>query len=450
MGSLDELLLEKTVKNTLMQPFLCDVAGATVNITPESRVGSSIYCAKSGLSCFDKIVDQFEANIIFIRTASTKIAIISLDCFLIGTAFRQAILSRCEGLILSEELLLVASHAHTAPTLDETLPRMGKMNTEYFELVASRVGDAVQSVIRGPTKKCMMRVAVGADSEQSVNRRDWRWYPSRHSPFFRRLLTLAPNLRGMRDHLIRLVEWVDKDNPARVYVALWNYSCHPVCFPLRHTAACDYPAPVRVALRERYCASIPILFVPGFMGDIRPRILDSAWSLSGLRSGRLFGMLFKDCSLVHWNRWADSIASDTVRISRQHNMEVLLDGELAVNHIKVPLSDLRKNDYDDKDLFMWHVKIGKGLQIFLFSCEPVVAYLALIQELVPEGTLVLGGGYTDGVFGYLPTSQMVIEGGYEVDGFCDNYGRKGSFKENVTNQVKEQITRLMNQGMKQD
>ncbi len=131
-------------------------------------------------------------------------------------------------------------------------------------------------------------------------------------------------------------------------------------------------------------------------------------------------------------------------------MEVLLDGELAVNHIKVPLSDLRKNDYDDKDLFMWHVKIGKGLQIFLFSCEPVVAYLALIQELVPEGTLVLGGGYTDGVFGYLPTSQMVIEGGYEVDGFCDNYGRKGSFKENVTNQVKEQITRLMNQGMKQD
>jgi hypothetical protein len=54
------------------------------------------------------------------------------------------------------------------------------------------------------------------------------------------------------------------------------------------------------------------------------------------------------------------------------------------------------------------------------SCEPTVA---LTEELVKFSEVgeIWPCGYLEDVYGYLPSSEEIQSGGYEVDGFCESF-----------------------------
>jgi hypothetical protein len=67
--------------------------------------------------------------------------------------------------------------------------------------------------------------------------------------------------------------------------------------------------------------------------------------------------------------------------------------------------------------------LGDALVFFAVSAEPVIAHARTIRALFPEQQVICVG-YTDGICGYLPTSEMLREGGLEVD--SPGYGLEGA------------------------
>ena len=61
------------------------------------------------------------------------------------------------------------------------------------------------------------------------------------------------------------------DPTDRPIAVLWSYACHPVGFPARTRVSADFPGVVRRALRDAHGAELPVLFLQGFAGDVRPR-----------------------------------------------------------------------------------------------------------------------------------------------------------------------------------
>ncbi len=76
-------------------------------------------------------------------------------------------------------------------------------------------------------------------------------------------------------------------------------------------------------------------------------------------------------------------------------------------------------------------QFGSDLTLVAFSGETVVDYVRLTQEAL--GPLKLWvSGYSNDVFGYLPTSRILEEGGYETRGLYVEYGL---FRPGVENSV---------------
>ena len=68
------------------------------------------------------------------------------------------------------------------------------------------------------------------------------------------------------------------------------------------------------------------------------------------------------------------------------------------------------------------VKIANEIEFIGVSAEPVAAFgLTLHESAWAVGCL-------DHVFGYFPVDRMVPEGGYEVTGFLEPFGHKGSLQ----------------------
>ena len=164
-------------------------------------------------------------------------------------------------------LLVAATHTHTAPALDPGKPRLGPCDPGYAALVAQRATELLGRLASIDPVPCHVDYRTGA-ADHAINRRRPGWHVSlRHLPY--RGVRRAPNPTGPRDETLHLLTFSDPtDRPLAV---LWSYACHPVGFPARTRVSADFPGVVRRALRDAHGAELPVLFLQGFAGDVRPR-----------------------------------------------------------------------------------------------------------------------------------------------------------------------------------
>lgn len=75
------------------------------------------------------------------------------------------------------------------------------------------------------------------------------------------------------------------------------------------------------------------------------------------------------------------------------------------------------------------VRLGEELEIVALSAEPSVEWQRIFDQTfpVPPGRIRLYAGYLGALFGYLPTTSQIPEGGYEVAGFQPFFGLSGGF-----------------------
>ena len=247
--------------------------------------------------------------------------------------------------------------------------------------------------------------------------------------------TISVQIAGPRDEgaTFIVLRTVDDHKPL---VAIWHYTCHPNAVVPIDIISADYPGAVRVMLRQRF-GEIPCVFAQGFCGNIRPNVTPAPRK-SSLRErlARFVGIvasgnLFPDVSAADWIAWSRSLANAADDIVKRDPAATAISPEtLEIGAASIPIDRFFSGSVPDKLLSSRIIEIGDELEIVVLSAEPTVEWTGILDDAVPRAPkrLRLYAAYLGEVFGYLPTSAQVLEGGYEVEGFQPLFGLSGRFE----------------------
>jgi hypothetical protein len=365
---------------------------------------------------FKSIADPLEANVLQIDSDHQRATIISTDLLYPGQTLRTLLLSSLA--VREEELFLSASHTHYAPMTAPRMPLLGTVDDQYVGEVAERISTLIRSLEKRQ-QPCTVTYHEGL-LNHSMNRRLALLRLT--SSGFSRAVGMGPNVAGERDERARVLKF--EDHSGRPLAIVWNYACHASDFfdSLRISAA--FPGQVRNRLRLELGA-IPVLFLQGFSGDVRPPFTGLSPDIRSLAKRVLRGPQFKTApSRQEWEGWSGTLADRVAAITRS-SAAPLQVREPMTRRIEVP-EEAYVVDGDGSKSLCWHLVDCGGFRIAGINAEPVVRYRRLLQNTL-DGPL-LTAGCLDQTHCYLPVDEMLGQRGYEVEGFRRIFGFPGRFR----------------------
>ena len=335
-----------------------------------------------------------------------------------------------------ENILFNASHTHCGPVVDEQLS------------VAYDLSPAQWSAIRAYTARLEEQLVEAADAALA------RLAPARVA-VGRGQATFAANRRvsfsphGPVDHAVPVLRVETADGRLRAFV--FGYACHNTTLQdtfVRYHG--DY-AGVAQALLERRHPGVTALYVAGCGADANPsprgtlehveahgaalaeavdRALPGAAPINaGVRSA--YGVVdlpfAGDAVREGWRR---QLKVDEVYLQRH---AALMTAAMA--------RDGRLPSVQPAPVQVWRFD---NLTVVALGGEVVVDYALRLAREYP-GTPMWAAGYSNDVFGYLPSERVLREGGYEGADAMVYYGRPGPFADGVEERVFRQIGGLMRQ-----
>ncbi len=397
-------------------------AGA-IDITPTAPVPLAGYGGRT--EPFVDVAQPLEAGAIVLRQGDLLVAVVTLDSLYTCEALRDAILAACPELD-EARLWLGASHTHFAPGLDESKPLVGAVDPAYKALVFERVAGLLRRLIDEEPFTAQRWWHVG-EARQAINRRRRGWDVSRRG--IARGTILAPNEEGPREDRLRAARFVDEAGETRAI--LWTATCHPVSSPGRLRVNSDFPGWTRRRLRLEYRPDLPVLFLQGLTGDIRPRtirpwrhVLKRQIGLHGRVNLLLNRSIFGGFGDRAFMAWAKGFADALIVALKEGE---LLRPALRAEALSLPIGAVVEGSASTDRLLLRSLHLSDDLVFVALSAEAVVAYGAHVERaFAPARAVPIG--YTDHVFGYLPTEAMLEEGGYEAQGFVRWFEMDGGIR----------------------
>jgi hypothetical protein len=216
---------------------------------------------------------------------------------------------------------------------------------------------------------------------------------------------------------------------------IWNYACHPTDFPGPLQVSAEYPGIVRSRLRSEF-GDIPILFLQGFSGDVRPPFSGRSTGIAGLVRRLVVGPQFRKPLRREWEKWSNSLAESVASFARSAPRSLQINS-LILKRVQVPEHEFAAGGSGNKSL-IWHLIDCGGFRIVGINAEPVVKYRRLLEESL-SGEPLLTVGCLDQPICYLPSDNMIPERGYEVEGFRSLLNFDGRFR----NRLQDAIVRRL-------
>jgi hypothetical protein len=396
------------------------MVGGSADITPPSPIALAGYVTVRE-AVFDRVAHPLEANVAILRYADALVAFIALDLMYVGSTLCEKILRGLAGRIPQEAVFLSASHTHFGPPTEVSLPVLGSVSADYVEFVSSQVVTLTLNLLSKDFAPASLEYLEGRASH-TINRRLKVFGVSRKFPFIGSRIQIRPNIDGPRDDLIRLIR-VRGQNGKDLAVC-WSFACHPVAYPHLNDLTSEFPGIVRSMLRAEF-GGIPILYWQGFSGNVRPRVPAGAESPT-----------FDSLNEAQWNDWTRSLGQRVIDTAGAHARPV--GGPLSAQLRSLDVRELGLSS--DKRLGFQEVRFGREFAVCGLSAEVAVEYVEVLKRLREPAT-VIPVGCVGAVYGYLPASSMIPEGGYEVEGFVPRFGLGGRFSSDVTEIVSSRLLR---------
>lgn len=413
-----------------------EIATRTIDISP--KLPLEIYNFQTAKT----VHDTLEANIQIFKEESHWIVIITIDTLFSSKSLENRIIHILyeQGISHPVNLLTCASHTHFAPMLDDTKPNLGILQADHFNEVAQKIAAAILDLITQLRPLRNYTYKVGA-SDLGTYRRRQGW--SRKGLLLKKTTLMLPDPTREIDKKIHLVEFFDQSN--KLCSVGWSFACHPVCFPLKNTISADFPGYIRKRLRAYYeNPELPILFLQGFSGNIRPWNFGEAPKQNAGIKGAIWNLVnapvFPSFTMNSWLEWCESLWRDVAKTIERSPVQFKADN-ISLQQIKVPIGLFFKGDSRTQEMEIVSLMIGSKLKFVGFGGEICNEYVRAIERSA-IGSIVIPIGCVGQVFGYLPTQQMALEGGYEVDGFQETFHMKGVFHTDVEEVIKNQLLKM--------
>lgn len=398
------------------------VNSGSVDITPSKNLQLSGYMSRREIA--RGAADHIEANGILISDGISRIVIISVDTLFVGDAVRQDVLNRLDGTVSNEELFMCATHTHSAPSIDSSKPLLGRADNSYIAFATDRISHLTSSILSSKSNPCELYFSELNTHSFNINRRLQKWtfgFPPR------REFKMLPNLRGCKDTKLKVVQAISENGECVALV--WSFACHPVAHYDRHMVSADFPGAVRSLVREGLGSKIPVIFLPGFCGDVKPNITSAGPEGVSARQRRtetffppMRSPQFCQASRGSYRKWTREIHSAVLAAAQDRS--VRLGCEVRSALVTRPLSELGIRA--EHPFWSVHLLSLGGAIIAGISAEPVSGYSALLQKTLAVDRIV-PVSCAGHVFGYLPLESMLPEKGYEVTEFKKYFGVSGNF-----------------------
>jgi hypothetical protein len=409
------------------------ISAGTVDITPERPSMLGGYNKRT--DPFTAVADRLEGNVLIIKDSTSRVVIVSTDLLYPGDALRNELLKALSIVNNESELFLCASHTHYAPMTALSMPRLGVADLDYVRFVAARITALIKS-IEQTGNVCIATYHEGA-ANHSINRRLRCFRVT--SQGLARNIGMGPNPEGERDEQVRILKFCEPGG--QPLALIWNYACHAADSVDGLKVSAAFPGVVRSRFRSDL-GRIPVLFLQGFSGNVRPPFTGTSFGVKGLVRRALLGPRFRTPRRPEWQAWSNSLA-DCVASFAQSSPRRLQVGSPMAKRIEVPEDEFAIGGDGNKPL-VWHLIDCGELRIVGINAEPMVQYRKLLAKSLGDVPL-LTAGCLDQTQCYLPSDEMIPEGGYEVEGFRPLFNFKGRFREKVQDPVIQRLTRTATQ-----
>ncbi len=390
---------------------------ASVVITPKTNMWMAGYASRTNTSQ-GKFHDLHAKALVLEDAHGTRMVMVTLDLIGVPQALRHALERRAreQWKLAPEHLLLNASHTHSGPEFRvgrlpgwpdfQPSPLSDQYGAQLEAQLAKLIGDALKAL--APARVSYASARCGF----AMNRR--LPTPTGYAN--------SPNPEGPVDHAVPVLR---VDDPAgKLRAVVFGYACHNTTLALYKFCG-DYAGFAQQTLEAAH-PGVTALFMAGCGGDQNPyprgtvelaehhgrtlalaveaALLPKPTPLTGKLKGA-YATVNLDYATPPSREEFARRAQSKDRYEAQHARHMLArierDGALPASY-PCPVQVLR---------------LGKELTLIALGGETVVDYsLRLKKELAGAGAAVWVAGYSNDVMGYIPSTRVLLEGGYEAGG----------------------------------
>ena len=436
-------LLVMGMESRAEEPAAWRAGSSTVKITPEQPMWMAGYAARNKPS--EGVMQDLYVKILAIEDAEGASAVI-VTCDLIGIprALRESLEEEVASRfgIPRDALLLNASHTHCGPELrtrkasayglgEDRIRQAEEYLRSLQEKLLNGIGEAIDGLEPAQLEYCRARCGF------AMNRR----LPAGDS--YRN----SPNPDGPVDHSVPVLVVRSEDN--EIQTLLFGYACHNTTLGIYQFCG-DYAGYAQEYLEESL-PGVQAMFLMGCGGDQNPyprseiplvkqhgrTLCNSVLAALQTPPQPLSGPL--RCAI-------DSAPLEFAPPDSREELEQQAnsDNKYRKRHALLLLEELETTGTirTDYDYLAQAIRFGDDMLLIALAGEVVVDYsLRLKQEL--DAPIVWVAGYSNDVFGYVPSLRVLKEGGYEAGGAFLYSAFPGPFTETVEDRVMEAISKVV-------
>lgn len=340
----------------------------------------------SRVSGSNKFSSSLELNGVDISYKGTTWNFCSVDALYCGNKILESEKNDCA--------IIVASHTHYAPMIDDTKPLLSSFSQESLNIY-KKTFETVEKCVVNPDS-CAI---YSGEVEWPIYRR-FDYPQTTINKFFSKFGGFYPNIDQPIDRSIKIIVFYSKNI---ALFAIAYHACHPVSRSNEEIISPDYIEAIRDAVRQKFSINTCLFFL-GCSADIRPNFQTKRISFIpknrlNLRfnynpSNQLQKQLDRDYfkAIINANKiYEAKISEDTINIQKK---SVKIAG---FKMLEIPI-----------------LRIFENIQFAFFPFEISHRYHLEILNKYPDSFyfLVSCARHT---YGYLPHLSQLKYSGYEVD-----------------------------------
>jgi len=391
------------------------------------------------------IYSNLEANIMIFNFENKNIFFISVDTLFITKELKESLNNIIDNLFKKthkKDIIIVSSHTHYAPTIEKNRTKLGNKDIQYYTFLLTQIETALKRLKHASFQEVELKYSIKKSSGHTCNRRR---KVRRFKNYFQSYIGMEPNKNGFIDEQFKILNIYNKESHS-LTGSIWSFPCHPTNFPNRNLITSEYPGEIRELIRNKATKNIPIIYFPGFAGDVRAMPPERKSPMKVIRT--IFQLSYPDSyfrfsDIKEYEKWTKSLLNT---FKNEETTECLLNQNIAsfkTSTVKEPLINLGITVKNETHLQFRKIQLAQNFAIYTISAEPVGEISKLLIPYTPEKHTIYSG-YTDSVFGYLPVKKQIKEGGYESKGFFEAFLVSGKFNNSIESIIISNIKKLNN------
>ena len=426
-------------------------ATASIVITPNESMWMAGYAARNKPS--EGKVHDLHAKVLALEDEhGTRLVIVTVDLIGIPRQMRDWLAEHAKQSynIEPQALLLNASHTHSGPVIRETRysiygntlyglsPEQIQQSNKYVDKLQEKllelIGRAIESL--APAKLGYTHARAGF----AMNRR------ARFENGFR----ISPNPDGPIDHDVPVLRI---DNPdGKLRAVLFGYACHNTTLS-GYEFCGDYAGFAQEYIEQAH-PGVTAMFIAGCGGDQNPYPRGGPNTLEYCKQhGRALANGVESALTPRARPVTGPIlaAIDTVMLDfapppsrKQFEKRAKSENKYERRHAQVLLEELEKNGKirTTYPYLVQVVRFGNDLTMVALAGEVVVDYSLRLKSELP-GKAVWVAGYSNDVFGYIPSLRVLKEGGYEAGDAMRYTDLPGPFAPSIEERIVAKVQGLV-------